>query len=256
MLLLVVVLGACQLRSEIAIDVDGNGSGTVSVGVGLDDDAIGRLPDLDGDGRSTGADLRRLTRTRDLEATGWTITGPAEEDEGITWMRASKPFGNAAEAGRVLDEVTGPGGPFRDFEVSLDHSFVRTDYDFRGTVDFTGGLASLGDDALTAELDGEPLGEDVEALERRIGTTVDRFVRMRVVVRLPGAVESNAPTQADNGAVWQPRIGGPAVELRASSEVRHVSTLVWGGIAAVTAFALVLLVVVRLARWRRGKAAA
>lgn len=244
-------LAGCQLRVDVAIDVDDDGSGTVTIGVGLDDDAIDQLPDLDGDGERTGRDLRRLARTDDLEATGWVITGPVQEDDGFTWLRASKPFPTAEQAAAVLDEVTGADGPFRDFELTRDSSFRTTSFGFGGTVDFSGGLESLGDEALANELDGEPLGEDVETIERRLGTTIDRLVRVRVALRLPGDVESNAPTQADNGAVWQPRVGGEPVELEASSEVSHTAALVWLVVSVVAGFALVALVVVRLAVWRR-----
>ena len=45
-LLAVVLLAACQVRTEVAVDVGEDGSGTVTVSVGLDPDAASRVPGL------------------------------------------------------------------------------------------------------------------------------------------------------------------------------------------------------------------
>jgi hypothetical protein len=209
---------------------------------------VRRLPDLDRDGRSTTADMARLARTDDLTERGWEVTRPARDDDGYTRMRARKRFGTPGEAATVLAEIAGDDGPFRGFRIERDPSFTRTTYAFHGTVDFSGGLESLGDERLADELGGEVLGEDQADIERRLGASLSRVVGVRIAVRLPGAVESNAPTQADNGAVWQPQLGaGEPARLAASSEVRHVAAVAWLVVAAAAALALVLLVLVRLA---------
>ena len=233
--LVVALLAACQVRTEVAVDVAEDGSGTVTVSVGLDPDAAARFPGL--------ADELRVD---DLEATGWTVTGPAVEEDGFSWVRASKPFATPEEAGEVLTEIAGPGGPFRDFALTRERSFARTEYGFSGVVDFsTEGLAAFSDDALTQALDGEPLGESVEAIEARIGAAIDDAFTFRVAVGLPGDVESNAPTAASNGAVWEPRLSeGRAITLEATSEVARNRTLVLLGVAALGVLGLVVLVVV------------
>ena len=243
--LLVVVLAAagCEVRTEVGIEVDDDGSGTVTVAVGLDDDAMSRVPGLE-----------RELRLDDLRATGWEITGPTPEADGFTWIRGSKGFDTPSQAAAVLAEVAGEEGPFRDFVVTRERSFARTEFGFRGTVDFTGGLEAFGDEALAAALDGEPLGEDVAAIEERIGQAIDEAFTFRVAVRLPGDLSSsNAPTEADNGAVWQPRLseGGP-IELTASSEVVRTRTIVLVVVAAVAALAAVLVLVG--VPWRRRRA--
>ena len=243
--LLVVVLASagCQIRTEVGVDVEEDGSGIVSVSVGLDDDAMRRVPGLE-----------QELRLDDLRATGWEITGPTLESDGFTWIRGTKPFDTPEEAGEVLAEVAGENGPFRDFAVTRERAFARTDFGFRGTVDFTGGLEAFGDEALAAALDGEPLGEDVAAIEERIGAAIDEAFTFRVAVRLPGDVtSSNAPTTADNGAVWEPRLSeaGP-IELVAASEVTRTTTIVLLVLAAVAAVAaLAVLVGVPRRRWRR-----
>ena len=243
---LVLVLAGCEVRTEIGVEVEEDGSGVVTVAVGLDDDAISRVPQLE-----------QELRLDDLRATGWTITGPTLEADGFTWIRASKPFATPEAASGVLAEVAGTDGPFRDFVVTRQRSFARTDFTFRGTVDFTGGLESFGDEALAAALEGEPLGEDVAAIEERIGQAIDEAFTFRVAVRLPGDLRSsNAPTEAANGAVWEPRLseGGP-IELVAESESTRTRTLVLVAVAVIAAVAaLVVLLVPRRRRRRHARA--
>jgi hypothetical protein len=229
-LVALLALAGCEVRTEVGIEVAEDGSGVVRVAVGLDADAVERVPNL--------ADE---LRTDDLEATGWEIAGPAEEADGFTWVRASKPFATPEAAASVLGELAVRGGPFRDFVVARDRSYARTSYRFEGTIDFEGGLERFGDEALAGALDGEPLGEDVAAIEERIGRAIDEAFTFRVAVRLPGDLtSSNAPTEASNGAVWSPRISeaGP-VELRAESEVVRTGTIALTALAVVAGVAAV-----------------
>lgn len=240
LVLLVAFLAACQVRTEVAIDVAEDGSGVVTVSVGLDTVAAERVPQLE-----------NQLRVDDLEATGWTIAGPAVEADGFLWVRATKPFATPEEAGAVLAEVAGENGPFQDFRVQRAHSFARTDFTFDGTVDFRAGLAAFSDEALAAALDGEALGQSIEAIETEIGAAIDRAFTFRVAVGLPGEVESNAPTQASNGAVWEPRISEQrAITLEATSELTRTRTYVLVGVAIVGILGLVLLVVVAPIRRR------
>jgi hypothetical protein len=236
------------VRTEVAVDVAEDGSGTVTVSVGLDPDAAARFPRLADD-----------LRIDDLEATGWTVTGPAVEEDGFSWVRATKPFATPEQAGAVLAEVAGADGPFRDFAVTRERSFARTEYGFTGVVDFSAeGLAAFSDEALTTALDGEPLGESVEAIETRIGAAIDDAFSFRVAVGLPGEVESNAPTSASNGAVWEPRLSeGRAITLEASSEEVRTQTLALVAAAVLGGLALlVVAVVLPLRRARRRRALA
>jgi hypothetical protein len=232
---------ACQVRTEVAIDVADDGSGTVTVSVGLDTVAAEQVPELE-----------RQLRVDDLEATGWTVTGPSVEEDGYLWVRATKPFENPEEAGAVLTEISGTTGPFRDFRVTRERSFAHTAYDFEGTVDLTGGLASFGDEALTAALGGEPLGESPEDIEARIGSAIDDAVTFDLTVNLPGDMKSNAPTQDADGAVWEPSLASATpVALEASSEVTRSRTLVLVGVAVVAGLCLLGVVVVSPIRRRR-----
>lgn len=237
-LVVTALLAGCELQAELNVDVAEDGSGTVEVGVGLDDEALERRPDV----------FDELA-IDDLLETGWTQDGPAVEADGLTWVRLRHDFARPEEVGPLVEEVAGEQGPFRDFSLTRDDSFAETTYDFAGTVDFTRGLESVTEDEELAEaLDAEP----IEVLEQQIGQAVDQLVQVRVGVRLPGDVESNAPTQADNGAVWQPSVlEREALELSATGELRRTERYVWTGVAVAAGIALVLLLSVRLVAWRR-----
>lgn len=231
------VAGACEVRTELNITVQDDGSGVVEVALGLDDDALDRRPDV--------FDELDLS---DLEGTGWEVGEPVEED-GFTWLRASHRFGAPEEVGPLVEQVAGEGGPVRDVRLERDDDFAETRYRFAGTVDFTGGAGGVtGDPELAEALGAEP----IELLEERIGAAIDELVRVQVAVRLPGDVSSNAPTQASNGAVWRPSIvEREAVELQASSTLARTERWAWLGVAVVAGVALVLYVLIQLARWRR-----
>ncbi|MGH9187501.1 MAG: hypothetical protein ACRD0U_17075 [Acidimicrobiales bacterium] len=227
---------ACEMRTQIGVDVREDGSGTVTVAIGLDDDAMTRLPGID-----------QQLRTEDLEETGWTVSPLAKEADGLTWFRLSKPFDTPEEATAIFNEVGGQAGPFRDFRLERSRPFARTRFEFEGTVDFSGGLESFGDSELAAALDGEPLGAEVIVIEAQLGQTADRVFSFRVAVRLPGDVSSNAPGRASNGAVWEPTLSEPGpIELAASSQSWRVGTLAWVGVALIAALACLALLAVRL----------
>lgn len=232
------LVAGCQVRTELNVTVEEDGSGTVELAVALDEDALSRRPDV----------LEELDLS-DLADTGWEIVGPEEEVDGWTWLRASHEFGTPEELGVLVGEVAGERGPLRDVELRRSDAFAETRYDFSGTVDFTAGAGALADDPELAEaLEAQP----IELLEERLGAAVDEMIEVHVAVRLPGMVESNAPTQASNGAVWQPSVvDREAVELAATGTLRRTERLVWVGVAIAAGFALVLYLLVRLALWRR-----
>lgn len=239
-LLVLVALAGCEVRTELNVAVEDDGSGQVELAVALDEEAVSRRPGL----------LEEMDLS-DLTDTGWEITGPAEEADGLTWIRARHEFGTPEELGILVEEVAGEDGPFRDFRLTQEDEFAERHHHFSGTVDFTAGAGALAEDPELAEaLDAEP----IELLEQRLGAAIDDMIEVQVAVRMPGSVESNALTQASNGAIWRPSVvEREVVELRATSTVSRSERLVWAGVAAVAAFALVLYVLVRVAAWRRGR---
>ena len=195
-----------------------------------------------------GGDLDTALALDDLELAGWEVRGPTAENDGFTRIRVSKPFGTPEEAADVFAEIAPADGPFQGFAVSRDTSFATTEWGFDGTVDFSGGIEVFGDEALAAELDGEPIGRDVAALEEQLGAPLSQLVDVRVDVRLPGEVTSNATTTATDGATWQVPFGAEPLIMEATGTERRSAVLVWTGIGALLALAFVLLLLFRLVR--------
>ncbi|MEY2432627.1 MAG: hypothetical protein QOC92_2352 [Acidimicrobiaceae bacterium] len=240
-LLVILLSGACRVRTDVGIEVKENGSGTVTVRIGLDDDAMKKAPNF-----------QQALKVDDLTAHGWTVTGPAKETDGFSYVAASKPFANPDEAKKILLEVSGEKGPFRDFAITRTRSFAHTRFRFSGTIDFAGGLEAFSDSQLAQDLDGKPIGDDIKAIEQRINDTLDNVFQFRVAVRLPGDVTSNAPGQATNGAVWQPRLSQPgAITLEASSSSTRWFTIIGTAAAVVAAIGIIVVLVVRFILVRR-----
>jgi hypothetical protein len=223
-LAVVAALAGCRVRTEVTIDVAEDGSGTVEVAVGLDPDAISRVPDLD-----------QALRIDDLRAAGWEVVGPQVEDDGHTWVRATKPFADPAEAQVVLAEVTGPEGAFRDFALTEERSFARTSYELSGTVDLAGGLESFTDEELAALLGCEPLGASVEELEEALGEPLADVFTMQLTVAMP-----------DGGEVTVEPVLGAAepTAVEASATVWRPDTLAFAGVTVVAVLLLLLVAVI------------
>ncbi len=210
LLLVVAVLAwastACQLTVAAGIDVDRNGTGRITAGLGLDADAVKEVGDL-----NTGL------RLDDVRAAGWQVDTPRKEDDGLTWVRASKPFAEPEQVPAILAELNAAGGPFKDFRVVRTKSLTRSKTTFTGTLDLAAGLTGLSDPDLDAALDDVDLGLDVEGLRRRFGDQL----KVQVTAGLPGEVKTNAPARDGGRALWAPELG-QTIQMEASSEAFRV----------------------------------
>lgn len=225
--------GACQVTLTAGIDVNRDGTGRVVAGLGLDDEAI----------REVG-DLATALRLDDVRAAGWQVDPPRKEGDGLTWVRATKPFTEAEQVPGIVAELNGPEGPFRGFTVTRTKSLTRTKTTFTGTVDLAAGLTGLSDAELTAALGDIDLGLDPEGLRTRFG---DRL-KVQATARLPGGITTNAPTRDGGRAVWAPEVG-QTVQLEASSSAFRVDPRL--PIAAGAALLLAVTLLAVLLRRRR-----
>lgn len=237
LVLLCILTAGCRLELDVNVAVEEDGSGSVEVVVGVDPDGIERI----------GGDLGAVLEVDDLTDAGWVVDGPDLEPDGYTRVRIRRPFADADEAAEIFADIAGDEGPFQDFAVRRDPSFARTEWGFSGRVDFSGGIEAFGDAGLAAELDGEPLGQSVEEIEAQLGESLSRLIQVRVGVRLPGEVTSNATTKAGNGAVWQVAFGDGTVDLEATGEEQRTATLVAVGVGAACAVLLLVHGLIRLA---------
>jgi predicted small secreted protein len=222
---------ACQVTLTAGVDVNRDGTGRVTAGVGLDDEAVKEVGDL-----ATGL------RLDDVRAAGWEVEPPRKEGDGLTWLRASKPFTEPEQVPAILAELNGPGGPFRDFTVTRTKSLTRSKVTFTGTVDLAAGLAGLADPELTAVLGDVDLGLDPDGLRTRFG---DRL-KVQASVRLPGDMTTNAPAREGGRALWAPELG-QTVLLEASSSSFQLDPrlLIAAGAALLLAIALLAVLVRR-----------
>ncbi|MGK2948512.1 MAG: hypothetical protein ACSLFP_08050 [Acidimicrobiales bacterium] len=225
------------MQLDVNVLLNEDGSGSVEVVVGVDPDGIER----------TGGDLSAVLEVDDLVDAGWTVDEPVLESDGFTRVRIRQDFADPDGAAAIFASIAGDEGPFQDFVVGRETSFARTEWTFDGRVDFTGGLEAFGDDALAAELDGEPLGQSVEEIEAQLGESLSRIIQVRVGVQLPGEVTSNATTKADNGAVWQIGFGDGELDLSAKGEETRTTTLVALGVGVACLVLLLAYALVRLA---------
>ena len=229
---------ACQVTLTAGVDVSRDGTGRVVAGVGLDDAAVREV-----------RDLATALRLDDVRAAGWQVDTPRKEGDGLTWIRASKPFTEPEQVPTILAELNGAGGPFRDFKVIRTKSLTRSTTTFTGTVDLAAGLTGLSDPELTAALGDVDLGLDVDALRQRFGDQLD----VRVTAGLPGELKTNAPTREGGRALWTPDLG-QTIQLEASSEALQLDPRLLAAAAGTLLLASLLLAVL-VRRHRAGATA-
>ena len=169
------IAAACQVGVEVDITVADDGSGVVSVGVSLDEEARSQI--------------RRLGQTLvvdDMEEAGWEVIGPEVEADGLTWIRASKPFNAPEELTPIMEEITGPDGPFRDFVLIREQSFAELDFTLTGIVDLTEGPTAFSEAAVESVLG------DADSVEARLADLEAEF----------GPVEGQRECDRDGQSPW------------------------------------------------------
>jgi hypothetical protein len=216
-------LTGCQVTVDVDVSADAGGGGEVRATVVLDRDAAAQAPNLAED-----------LRVDDLAAAGWEVEGPSRREGGEVRIEAVKPFAGPAGAHQAVEELSGPGGPFRDFRLSVDRSFVETRTSLTGTVDLSSGLEGFSDDVLRQRL-GSPLGVDLAAVQRQLGKPLADAFQIRVEAHLPG----------EEATVVSPRLG-QRQELTASARRLNTERIAFGALAVVSALALLGVLVRRL----------
>ncbi len=234
-LVAVLLVGACEARATVGVSVDEDGSGVVTVTVRLDDEASRRL-----------GDPANALSLEDLGQAGWSVESPAAGDDGGLVLRARRSFAGPEDLPRVLDEVGGAGGVFRDVQLTVRDGFASTEYDFSAGVELSGNPEQFGDEALTATLGGLALARTPEELALE-GAADPAAMTLEVSVQLPGGDPDTNGEVRDGAAVWSfPITGGEATsaELSSTSTVTSTSTRVLvlvglGGLVAAAALAVV-----------------
>jgi len=225
LVLVVVLLAGCRVDVEVGIEAEADGSGRVRVEVAADREV------------AEAVDLSRGLRVDDLTQAGWTVEGPTPRPDGGVVVVATKPFSTPAGAQLVIEEVGGADGPLQGFRLERSRSFARTTTRFVGTVDLAEGIEAFGDPELRRTLGGSDLGIDLARLEERRKSPADEAVGVRVVIRLPGQVESNAPGPAGAEARFDVPLR-QRTELAARSTAWNTRNLAGAAVAVAAALGL------------------
>lgn len=237
--LVLILATGCQVRLAAGVDVARDGSGRVRAGVGLDAEALAEI-----------GDPATALRLDDLRQAGWEVESPRKEGDGLTWMRASKPFANPAQADAALAELSGPGGPFRDLKLTRTTSRLRSRTTFTGVVDLAGGLSGLSDADLAGRLGDVDLGLSLDGLRTRFGEQLATAVKVDVSTLLPGKVKTNAPVRDGERANWSPALGETVLMEASSTAFRVDPAAVGTGAAVVGTLLISSIILIRRRRHR------
>ena len=189
--LALVLLAGCQVQVRVDTVVDTNGAGTVTVSVGFDQAAWARLQETD-----------PQVLLDDVRQAGWQVTEPAAGADGITWIRASKPFASPDELATVLAEVAPDGTMFKAFAFTRVETDDDITYRVTGQVDLTQGLATFADPEVAAQLGGDPFGGNVAEIEAEEGRPVSEMVSFEVSTSVAGGPSTTVrPTLTDAAPV-------------------------------------------------------
>jgi hypothetical protein len=221
------LLGAsCRMRLDVDVTVREDGGGVVAVVLAVDPDGLAKV----GGDLAAVVDLDRLTRA------GWSVEGPSRGDDGDTSLRLEHTFATPDEGEEVLASLSGDDGPLQGFRLGRSSSFWRDRWTFAGRADFSKGAGS-------PAVDDDTVGQ----LADQLGSSLDRLIQVRVRVRLPGDVSSNATTRADNGAVWAIGLDDGPVQLSAAGTDRNERSYVLAGAAGLVAVVGAVTLLIRLA---------
>ncbi len=211
---------------QVVVDtvVETSGAGTVTVSVGFDEAALARVGD-------PGTQLQ----IQDLRVAGWEVTDSSTGADGITWIRASKPFGTPAAMSAVLAEIAGPETFFSQMAFQRTETDDDITYTVTGQVDLSNGVATFSDPELAAQLGGDPFGGNLAAIEAEEGRPIEDMVTFEINTQVAGgAVATVRPTLAD---------AAPQAIAASTVEVKPASPLVRIAIGAAIVLALVIAVV-------------
>ena len=229
--LAVALLGGCRVDATVEARVDGR-SGTVTARLTLDREAVGVLGGNVGEGAQV-SDLRRA---------GWEIPAPRRTSAGGAEVTASKRFERPGDLARVMDELSGPAGPLRDFRLSRERSFGSVRYDLTGRITLEDGRAATGF-ANAAGL-GERLrqaGVDPARVEGLLTARAAEGFRLRFRADLPGDEQVAGSAELADEPVWEAAVGENVLvraHSRTANRVRLVLLVVAGLLAAAAAVAV------------------
>jgi hypothetical protein len=212
-----VLLGACEVRSYLDIDLTDPTAGTVAVQIGFDDELRQAVDQLAG-----GADLLQVLED-DAPGDGWTVE--TFTDGAIEGVILSKPFSSIAELQRILAEGRASGPQ----EAAIGEITFTDD---GNTIRFEAGAPAIGEGRL----------EGLDPSE--FGGLLEYDARIRVI--FPGEVVKHNGQLEGNTVTWTFADPAAMAGARLFAEARKSAGFPWVAVAGV----LMGLAVVGLVVWR------
>lgn len=214
------LVSSCKVDIRIDVTADDTGAGTIQVTVDVDAEVVTLIPGL-------AADIRY----DDLVASGWTIEGPLQVNNGGLRVILRYPFESPAEATQALGQISGPNGPLVEPELkrTVDGRLVSTTLD--ATLQFIGGLDTFSDPILTSAIGSSPWRNAAQRLE--VTNPMDS-VTVTLVARLPGTVKKSTGTEAEGGVIWTAPTDGTALSVVAGAVGERVDGGFWPVVARVS----------------------
>lgn len=218
------VLTGCRVDIRIDVEADDTGAGLIQVTLDADNVVVTRVPGLAGD-----------VRYDDLVASGWTVEGPFQVNNGGLRIVLKYPFESPAEATRALRQINGPNGPLIDPELkrTVNGRQVATTLD--ATAQVIGGLEAFSDAALTAAIGETPWLGTARKLE--IQNPSDALT-ITLVTKLPGEIKKTTGSESGGGVVWSIPTDGTAQSVVIGTVATRVDGGFWQVVATITGYVL------------------
>ena len=229
------LLSACRVDATVDVAVADDGTGQVRVSAGFDDEALSRAGDL---------------RLDDVRAAGWEVTGPQKEPErdvsGRTWIHASKNFTSPVQFSAIMNEINGPNGIFRDFQLRRSTGFGKVTYTVTGTIDPSRGLETLSDPEVAQLLGGNALGRPTAELANDAAN-----LSMVFGIVLPHDLDGATDRGEGRRGEWDVALGDPPTVVAVRSTDARGAARLWTAGTALLAIAAVVCALVAVTRRSR-----
>jgi len=227
-----VLLAGCRVDTRVSVVEKSGGAGTVRVTVAFDPSAV----------RAFGGqpNLAKQLQYSDLEAAGWTVSGPTTSAGGGASVTATHGFSDGTQLEQLMSALAGSGPGPRPFRLSATDGggFWTHKTVIRGAVDLRCGLECFGDPGLQSALGGS-LGVAPQPLEQAAGEGAAQVFTFSLAVRLAGHADSvtgHPSVSRDGTLTWSAPLGQSTVVGALSESVD------WGHVILVAVLATLVLI--------------
>lgn len=224
------VLTGCKVDIRIDVSAQDTGAGTIQVTVDADNVLVTMVPGLAND-----------VRYEDLVASGWSIEGPIQVNNGGLRIILRYAFESPAEATRALNQINGPNGPLINavLKRTVNGRQVATTLD--ATAQIVGGLEAFSDAALTAAIGETPWLGTARKLEIE---NPAQALSITLVARLPGEIKKTTGSESGGGVVWTVPTDGTTQSIVIGTVATRVDGGFWHVISLISGYALSIWLIV------------